>query len=192
LNKLIIAVTKYYLPVLLIVYLACAIYLIGCYRYNVNPDGVSYITIAQKYAVGNFRDAINGCWGPMISWLMVPLLWLGVEPLLSIKILNLIIGFITILIMWRLTGVPKLSLSVRRTILLPTVLYVLYFANYTITPDLLLSCALLLYFTVIFGRFQQRGLQMRFLGRRCLSREKFRSSVLCNSLCSDEYNSLSH
>lgn len=149
-KKLIDIIERYHLIFLLIVYLVCGICLIKCYRYNLSPDGVSYLTIAEKYAAGNFSDAVNGYWGPMISWLMVPLLLLGVEPILSIKILNLIIGVPTILAMWWLSGSLELSLPTRRIILLPAVIYVLYFANLVVTPDLLLSCALLLYFIFIF------------------------------------------
>jgi hypothetical protein len=42
--------------------------------------------IAEYYAQGQFSLAINGYWGPMISWVMVPALWLGLPPLVSLRI----------------------------------------------------------------------------------------------------------
>jgi hypothetical protein len=50
-------------------------------RHLLHPDGVSYILIAQHYARGEFSLAISGYWGPMLSWLIAPLLWVFENPL---------------------------------------------------------------------------------------------------------------
>ena len=49
--------------------------------YMLNTDGVAYLRIASYYAHGQTHLMISGYWGPLISWLMAPLVALGVPPL---------------------------------------------------------------------------------------------------------------
>lgn len=65
--------------------------LLHLYRYQINPDGVAYIGIAQKYANGDFRHAVNGYWGPLLSWLMVPGLLVSIDPIITIKFIQLLV-----------------------------------------------------------------------------------------------------
>jgi len=39
------------------------------YRYYIDPDGTAYLTISQRYAVGDFYKAINGLWSPFGCWI---------------------------------------------------------------------------------------------------------------------------
>ncbi len=55
-------------------------------------DTTSYVTIAQKYFNGDFSNALNGCWSPLISWLLALFLFIPKEPILLLKMLNFIIG----------------------------------------------------------------------------------------------------
>ncbi len=141
---------KDYLVLVLILYSVLGILLLKYYRYQINPDGISYISIAQKYLAGNFQDAINGDWGPLFSWLLMPFLFIGVEPLMATKILNLIIGLPIILVMHSLTRQFSLSVWTRRVILFSLIPIVFSFSVRVITPDLLLTCLLLVYFRIIF------------------------------------------
>jgi hypothetical protein len=60
----------------LIAFAALHIWVAGSY---VNPDGVSYLDIADAYRRGNWGSAINGYWSPMYSWILAG--WLGlVKP----------------------------------------------------------------------------------------------------------------
>ncbi len=61
---------------------------------RLNTDAISYMRVAEYWSVGNLGFAVNGYWGPMLSWLMVPFLWLGVEPLLAGKLAMLISGLV--------------------------------------------------------------------------------------------------
>ena len=61
---------------------------------QMNTDAIAYMRIAEYWSSGNLGFAVNGYWGPMLSWLMVPFLWLGVEPLLAGKLAMLISGAI--------------------------------------------------------------------------------------------------
>ncbi|HEX8816535.1 MAG TPA: hypothetical protein VF753_13645 [Terriglobales bacterium] len=40
------------------------------FRNFVTLDGISYLDVADAYFSGNFKDAINGHWSPMYSWLL--------------------------------------------------------------------------------------------------------------------------
>ena len=59
---------------------------------RLNTDAIAYMRVAEYWSAGNFEFAVNGYWGPLLSWLMVPFLWLGVEPLLAGKLAMLISG----------------------------------------------------------------------------------------------------
>lgn len=56
--------------------------------YRLNPDGVSYLKIAQNYANGDIKHAINGYWSPLISWILIPAYWLPIDPLAAFRALN--------------------------------------------------------------------------------------------------------
>jgi len=141
---------KNYLVLVLLIYLAAGISILKYYRYQINPDGISYISIAGKYLNGDFSNAVNGWWGPMISWLLMPFLLLGVEPLLAAKILNLIIGSLAILIVWKLSHQFPISSAIRKVILFSLIPVVLSFSMSDISPDLLLMCLLFAYLRIIF------------------------------------------
>ena len=57
---------------------------------QMNTDAIAYMRVAEYWSSGNLGFAVNGYWGPMLSWLMVPFLWLGVEPFLAGKLAMLI------------------------------------------------------------------------------------------------------
>lgn len=47
---------------------------------RLNTDGVAYLRLAHYYAEGPLHLAVSGYWGPMLSWLIAPLLAMGLEP----------------------------------------------------------------------------------------------------------------
>ncbi len=54
------------------------------------PDAFSYISVANEYLQGNFDSAVNGYWSPLLSWLMIPLMALGISGLGAIHIVLII------------------------------------------------------------------------------------------------------
>ena len=74
------------------------------YRYQLNPDGVSYIAIAHHYADGYWSEAVNGYWGPLYSWLLTPLVAAGLDGLLAAKAVNLALGALALAAVWALAG----------------------------------------------------------------------------------------
>src|SRR5437867_7566358 len=39
-------------------------------RYWMNPDGISYLDLADSYAHGSWATALNAYWSPLYSWLL--------------------------------------------------------------------------------------------------------------------------
>ena len=107
------------------------------FKRMINVDTTSYLTIAQKYATGDFWNAINGYWSPMICWLLTPFLKAGLDPMFSFKLLNFIIGFAVLYqvknLFTRLAIRKWLALLVM-TLLLTRIIFWAYSGH----PDLLL------------------------------------------------------
>jgi hypothetical protein len=62
------------------------------YRYALNPDGVSYISLAYQYAQGHWSDAVNAYWGPLLTWLIAGCVFFGLDAVFAAKILQCVIG----------------------------------------------------------------------------------------------------
>lgn len=134
---------------LALIYLVVALVLLPRFRFEINPDGISYIAIARKILAGQAGGAVNGYWGPLFSWLLLPFLALGLDPLLAGKLLSILIGLVT------LPGLSALSyrfeMSERlRTVVLAALLPALWqFTFHSLSPDFLVVCILVHYFAVV-------------------------------------------
>jgi len=147
-------ISDYRLFIVLIIYLILGIFLFRYYQYQINYDGIQYITIAKSYMTGNFNVSINDYWSPLISWLLTPFLLFAKTPLAALqlaKILSLIIGFFTIIGIRQLSYRFEMDEIIRTVVLFIMVPVVLYFALSVITPDLLMVCVLVYYLTIIFN-----------------------------------------
>lgn len=54
-------------------------------RFALNTDAIAYLRLAGYYAHGQTDLMISGYWGPLISWLLAPLLACDVTPLLAAR-----------------------------------------------------------------------------------------------------------
>jgi hypothetical protein len=141
------------LILILTLYSLLSVFLFRYYQYIINPDGLSYIGIAQKYAIGDWSNAINGYWGPLFSWLIVPFLLFNstnLNALYMAKIISIIIGFFTLIGLNRLSYKFEIDVTIKRGILFGMIPIVLFFSFITLTPDLLIVCVLIYYLAVIF------------------------------------------
>ncbi|MGF7118690.1 hypothetical protein J2749_001703 [Methanobacterium oryzae] len=130
------------------------IFLLKYFQYPINSDGISYISIAQIYAHGSLIEAINGYWGPLISWIMFPFLFLDLSPLNTLfigEIISLIIGFFTLIGIRQLSYKFEMKEEIRTIILFSMVPIILYFWLRAISPDLLIICFLIFYLNIIFS-----------------------------------------
>ncbi len=139
----------------LVLYLFFGIYLLKYYQYDpISRDLISVMSIAKIYATGDLGNAINGYWGPMFSWLLVPIIYLNPTPqftLFATKILTIIIGFFTIMGIGLLSRRFELSISIRASILFASVFIVLFYVFSFNPVDLLLSCFLIYYLYIIYS-----------------------------------------
>jgi hypothetical protein len=130
-------------------YLIWGIRLLPHFSTLINPDGVSYTEIARQYANGDFKQAINGYWGPLLSWLAAPLIhFFSADPLAAIKIVSLVSGLAVFagvgLLLHRLKVDGWLQLIVQLA-LIPVVVSM---SLGVVTPDLLVTGLLLGYVAV--------------------------------------------
>ncbi len=142
------------LIIVLVVYFLLGIFLLKYYQYQINADGIIYISIAKGYINSNWNIAISSYWGPLLSWILIPFLFFGQNPeqnLLFTKILSLIIGSLAIISINSLSYKFEINELIRTGILFALVPIILYFAYTIITPDLLLVCILVFYFNIIFS-----------------------------------------
>jgi hypothetical protein len=111
-------------------------------RHLLHPDGVSYLLIAQHYARGEFDLAVSGYWGPMLSWLLAPLLVVFKSPLDAARIVMafsavlFLLGSITVFHSFQMRS-PALVISAWIVALASVYWSVSVDAN--LTPDLLMS-----------------------------------------------------
>ncbi len=136
----------------LIAYCIIGLLLLPYYRYQVEPDGISYLSIAYKWFNGDFANAVNGHWSPLFSWLILPFYAMGFDPTLSAKLLNFMLGLITIAGMKYFLTLYDMSDSIKSAIYAALVPVILYFAYYHLNADLLIVCVLVFYFTFIFKK----------------------------------------
>jgi hypothetical protein len=128
-------------------------------------DGISYLSIAEKYARGDFYHALNAYWSPMISWLAAILMKTGLSPLWSLNVLKLAGGVFIILMNGRL--VKHFSFPLWGNILVQAIVagWAARFALHNQTPDFLLVGLLMLYLEVILsGKWKQRPVWLGVLG----------------------------
>lgn len=135
---------------LLLAYCCLGLLLFPLYQFQIDPDGISYINIAHLYAIGDFHDAINGYWGPLISWLLVPLLLAKFQPLFAYKILSLIISFFTFIAIRKLSYRFASNERMRLLISLAAIPMLLSYNFIGGGPDLLFLCISLYYLYYIF------------------------------------------
>ena len=159
------------LILVLVLYTFLAIILFSHYKYVIYPDVIAYISIAQHYLNGRISYAINGYWSPLYSWLLMPflVLWPGnVGNLMVTKVLAVILGLFTLNAVNLV--LDKLSFGIRQKtiILLASIPFMLYLTFNFVTPDLLVTCILLYYFSFLidekYRKLTSFGVIIGFLG----------------------------
>lgn len=131
-------------------YLIIGVSVLHYYQYQINPDGITIISVAQKYMRGDFKNAVNGCWGPLFSWLLIPFLAAKIIPLSAVKILNLLLGFFSFFAIRALADKMELGGIEKCITYFVLVPLMLYFAYFLITQDVLFVLMLIMYFNYMF------------------------------------------
>ncbi len=124
---------------------AAGLLLMRAYPCTIATDTPSYVSIAEKYADGRLFEAVNWMWSPLISWLLVPFIRLGADPLDAIKIVGLAagtVGFLAFRRIFRDLGFSETSQGLLAFALVP-MFYA--FALTNPNPDLLVAVILVVY-----------------------------------------------
>lgn len=80
---------------LLIAFLAYCVLIVAYWNkwlYSIGPDFLSQLSIAKKYAAGNFHEAVNGWWSPLFNWLLAVFLKLGLNDFTAFRCINVLFG----------------------------------------------------------------------------------------------------
>ncbi|MFZ1746716.1 MAG: hypothetical protein WBO24_21500 [Nitrospirales bacterium] len=105
----------------------------------ISTDGISYIRIAQYYGSGQFDLAVSGYWGPMLSWIIVPLLSFMEESLSAAQMamgISAIVYLMGCMAIFRVLGIGSSAMFVALGIV---AFMSVHWAVQGITPDLLMS-----------------------------------------------------
>jgi hypothetical protein len=133
-------IAPYALVLAAILYLGICLFFIGSYQHQIYPDGVSYVSIAKKYFVGDYAHAVNGLWSPLIIWLLVPFYYLHIEPTLGFKILEMVTGLFALYGIKLLFEDVGISNNLKLLYLLALCPTLTFFAFIDQTPDFLGMC----------------------------------------------------
>lgn len=154
--------------ILVVYYLALSSLLINVYRNNMDPDGTSYISLAQKYLNGDFGNVVSGHWSPMISWLIVPFMFLGLDPIIAYKITSIFIGIISLVGINKLMVEIEITRNTRRLYLVALSPVVAWYAENGMGADMLCACVLLFYIhSILRDEYQHKkyaGIAVGLLG----------------------------
>jgi hypothetical protein len=161
---------KIRLSVVLLAYFSLALYFlfVNDFKYLIDPDVTSYISVAQKYLKGDYAHAINGHWSPLVSWLAVPLLLLQIRPVLAFMLVSIVVGGVTLVginLLMHAVGIRDRIRFLYSVSLSPLI------AWYALTegnPDLLSLCVLVYYLYLMmredFKTNKYRGIVAGLLG----------------------------
>jgi len=126
-------------------FLTSAFLIYPLFKYGINPDAIAYISIAKKYFLMKWDIAINGNWGPLLSFLYIPSLLLGVEPIFYAKFFNIFLSILLFIQVKKLAISLSLPENYRITLFYSLIVPALYFTYWVISPDFILLILFLIY-----------------------------------------------
>lgn len=140
---------KIQLSIILITYIFLASVFGFAHRYIIDPDGVSYLRLAGYIAEGNFQRSVTGYWSPLISWCMAPFLFLGIDGLITLRIVMALWGIPLVISIWLLASRFNISNDAKFIVMLIATLIAANWSSSLVTPDLLLMTLILFYLYVV-------------------------------------------
>jgi hypothetical protein len=133
-------------------YIGLFFLLFPVYQYVLDIDAISYIHVAQRLANGEFYYALNGYWSPLISWILVPFIKAGYDPVMAAKYINGLLGLLTLYSCYSLTDKFNIHDTLKKMI--PFVLAILFisYTFYELCADLLQLFIITLYLNLVFSK----------------------------------------
>jgi len=108
-----------------------------------NPDAVSYLTIAEHWARGEWARAFNTYWSPLLSWSHVPAAIAGWPLHEAARVLSVLIGLAAMVLLQRTMRQAGVSAPVRGLMSLAAVPFLVFASFHAVSPDLLVATLLL-------------------------------------------------
>lgn len=129
-----------------IVILQASFLLIAVWRSHegFNPDAIAYMRLAGYYASGQVDLMVSGYWGPLLSWLMVPLLRGGLAPLVAawtIMFFSAVFFLLSCMVLFRRLQLPPAGRLLGSGL---AAVASIGWCTDAITPDLLLTACMVL------------------------------------------------
>lgn len=121
---------------------------------RINPDAVGYLGAARHLIEGRVGLAVTGSWGPLYSWLLAPLLALGLDPLAAARAVLVGAGLVHTAGLVRLVAALGLAGTWTGPLVAAGALHAAAWAGAPITADPLLAAALV--WTVV-GLVEDQG-----------------------------------
>lgn len=112
-------------------------------RWNVNPDGVVYAVLTDRFAAGDLAGAVTTYWSPLLPAVAAPLTALGVPALYAIRLVLLVAGLVALALVRDLSlqaGAGRGAADLATWLAVPLVGAASLFGVY---PELLLGALLL-------------------------------------------------
>lgn len=115
-------------------------------RWQLSVDGVAYLRIAKYCAEGRIDLAVTGYWAPLLSWLIVPVYWLGGDVLLAGHVVNAAAGLFLIAGVWRLTRLFQVAGPIAQVMPTAAGLLALTWLGWGVLADPMLAALVTWYF----------------------------------------------
>lgn len=142
---------KKFLILVVFVYFSAGMLFLYFYRFQINPDGISYISLAQKYVSGDYAHAVNAYWSPLLVWMSIPFYLIGLNDIIAMKICLLFSGIVVFIGVHSLWRCFTISDEIKRAIFISLIPLVLYGLLYVISPDMLSAGILCWYWGILFN-----------------------------------------
>jgi 4-amino-4-deoxy-L-arabinose transferase-like glycosyltransferase len=140
---------KMQLTVIFIAYLIFALIFGFAYRFAINPDGVSLLRLAGYIAEGNFQYSVTSGYPPLISWLIAPFIFFGLDGLTSARIVIALSGAGLVMISWLLACRFNFSDNIKFISVLVATLLISFWTIKTIGADILVAALILCYIYLV-------------------------------------------
>lgn len=119
-------------------------------------DAFPYLFISEKYALGQYYEAISGYWSPLVSWLSIPfVLWIK-NPVLIIKVYNKIAGLIALWVFNQILNSQSRNNNTLRFFSTITFIFLLSVYSHTETPDFISANLLFLAVAALIFNFSNK------------------------------------
>jgi hypothetical protein len=158
-----------------------SLYIAFVFRNANNPDAFSYLQIAERYSKLDFPKAINGYWSPLLSWLLVPIFWLKIDPLVGFHGLNALLVISSTTVLLSLLNYRKETSQTEK--LLQSLLLLTFGITLSIwsinvvTPDLLSGVVMLFAFLALWKLLETKRMHFAVLFGLLLACVYFSKSV---------------